>query len=588
MPKRIVITGEGIVSAIGLNLKEIVDSLLHGISGIGEIKYLNSVHKELPVAEVKMSNEQMKTVLGINPNKLISRTALMGMMAVRQALENASVVKNDDGKSKTILVSGTTVGGMDLTEQFYENMDSKEWKECVKQHDCGSSTKTIADFFTVFNDCTTVSTACSSAANAIAFGAELIKSGQADIVVAGGTEALSKFHLNGFNALMILDNNRCKPFDAERAGLNLGEGAAFVVLESEEHAKERDADIHAFLSGYGNACDAYHQTASSSDGEGAFLAMTKALVMANLKPEDVDYVNAHGTGTPNNDASESVALRRVFKENMPNVSSTKGFTGHATSAAGAIETVISILAMREGFVPANLGWNNQMDNGITPSMGIRECELKNVMCNSFGFGGNDTSLILSKIPSVCLHERNNPSGDIRILSKVVIDNEGQLAEIKSYVKPLEARRMGKIMKSSLLSSMKALEEAGIQCPDAIITATSMGCLQNSELLLNQMMEEGETSLKPTYFMQSTHNTIGSNIAIKIGCHGYNITYTHGDDSLEWAMRDAEMLLKSGKCKYVLVGRHDETTPMYRSVMKRLGKENLLDINSIAMILTCGE
>lgn len=588
MARRIVITGEGIVSAIGLNLTETADSLIHGVSGIGEMKYLNSVHKELPVGEVHLSNEQMKTMLGINNGNLISRTVLMGMLAVRQALENADVVTNGDEPSNTILVSGTTVGGMDLTEQFYGNKDSKEWSECLKQHDCGSSTKMIADFFNVFADCTTVSTACSSAANAIALGAELIKSGQADMVVAGGTEALSKFHLNGFNALMILDNSHCKPFDADRAGLNLGEGAAYVVLESEEHAKERGAEIHAFLSGYGNACDAFHQTASSPDGEGAFLAMTKALEMANMKPEDVDYVNAHGTGTLNNDASESVALKRVFKEAMPYVSSTKAFTGHTTSAAGAIETVISVLALQNGFVPANLGWKNRMKDGITPTMGIQKCELRNVMCNSFGFGGNDTSLILSKIPSACLHERNNLSGDIRILSKVVIDNEDKLAEIKCYVKPLEARRMGKIMKSSLLSSMKAIKEAGIQCPDAIITATSMGCLENSELLMNQMMEEGETSLKPTYFMQSTHNTIGSNIAIKTGCHGYNMTYTHGDDSLEWAMRDAQMLLKSGKYKYVLVGMHDETTSLYRSVVKRLGKDNLLDINSIAMILTCGE
>jgi 3-oxoacyl-(acyl-carrier-protein) synthase len=147
--------------------------------------------------------------------------------------------------------------------------------------------------------------------------------------------------------------------------------------------------------------------------------------------------------------------------------------------------------------------------------------------------------------------------------------------------------MGKIMKSSLLSSLKAMEQAGIEKPDAIITATALGCLENSEKLLNQLQEEGEVMLKPTYFMQSTHNTIGSGIAIFTKCHGYNVTYTHGKDSLEWALRDARMLLKSGKAKSVLVGLHDETTPLYRSLMQRVGIDNLLPIHSIAIILTCG-
>ena len=161
-------------------------------------------------------------------------------------------------------------------------------------------------------------------------------------------------------------------------------------------------------------------------------------------------------------------------------------------------------------------------------------------------------------------------------------------EIRDYVKPLEARRMGKIMKSSLLSSLKALNKAGIEKPDAIITGTAMGCLENSEQLLMQLINEGETSLKPTYFMQSTHNTISSNIAIRLGCHGYNVTYTQDDESLEWAMRDAKQLLRSGKYKTVLVGCHDETTPLYRKLMERLGYKNLPSLHSIAIVLSCGK
>lgn len=588
MDKNIVITGEGIISAIGNDKAAVLQSLLDGRSGIVEMKHLQSSHHELPVGEVQLSNDEMKAMLALPVEEQTSRTSLMGMLAVRQALAEAQLPETAPKNRRVVLISGTTVGGMDITEQYYDSFaTSDEHLDCLKKHDCGSSTEEIAAMFGI-SECTTISTACSSAANALILGANLLKTGQADLVIAGGSEALTRFHLNGFNSLMILDHEPCRPFDAQRAGLNLGEGAAFVVMETEASARERGADIHAWLTGYGNACDAFHQTASSDNGEGAYRAMTEALEMAHLQPEDIDYVNAHGTGTPNNDLSESAALKRVFAEKMPLISSTKAFTGHTTSASGSIETVICLLAMQHHFVPANLRWEHQIPDGITPTTGVKDVTLKHVVCNAFGFGGNDSSLILSAVPVAGEESAVAISDDdIRVAAKVEITSEEALSEIRNYVKPLEARRMGKIMKSSLLSSLKAMEQAGIEKPDAIITATALGCLENSELLLNQLQEEGEVMLKPTYFMQSTHNTIGSGIAIFTKCHGYNVTYTHGKDSLEWALRDARMLLKSGKAKNVLVGLHDETTPLYRSLMQRVGIDNLLPIHSIAIILTCG-
>ena len=588
MDKNIVITGEGIISAIGNDKASVLQSLLDGRSGIVEMKHLHSSHHELPVGEVQLSNDEMKAMLALPIEEQTSRTSLMGMLAVRQALAEAQLPETAPKNRRVVLISGTTVGGMDITEQYYDSFaTSDEHLDCLKKHDCGSSTEEIAAMFGI-SECTTISTACSSAANALILGANLLKTGQADLVIAGGSEALTRFHLNGFNSLMILDHEPCRPFDAQRAGLNLGEGAAFVVMETEASARERGADIHAWLTGYGNACDAFHQTASSDNGEGAYRAMTEALEMAHLQPEDIDYVNAHGTGTPNNDLSESAALKRVFAEKMPLISSTKAFTGHTTSASGSIETVICLLAMQHHFVPANLRWEHQIPDGITPTTGVKDVTLKHVVCNAFGFGGNDSSLILSAVPVAGEESAAAISDDdIRVAAKVEITSEEALSEIRNYVKPLEARRMGKIMKSSLLSSLKAMEQAGIEKPDAIITATALGCLENSERLLNQLQEEGEVMLKPTYFMQSTHNTIGSGIAIFTKCHGYNVTYTHGKDSLEWALRDARMLLKSGKAKSVLVGLHDETTPLYRSLMQRVGIDNLLPIHSIAIILTCG-
>lgn len=622
----IAVTGEGIICAIGVDKASVLSSLRQQRTGIGTMRHLRSVHHELPVGEVPLSNAEMSQLLGLESDDLMSRTALMGMLAVRQALEDAGVTKmlSRGETPRMLLISGTTVAGMDITERFFHEIQERDdHLACLKTHNADSNTQQIADYFGCFADYITVSTACSSAANALILGARLLEAGEADVVVAGGTEALSVFHLNGFHSLMILDAAQCRPFDDSRAGLNLGEGAAFLVLESGENALRRGASPHAWINGWGVACDAFHQTASSEDGEGAYLAMMEALRMAGLDPQDIQYVNAHGTGTPNNDLSETAALRRVFGDAIlgnghtsghPLVSSTKSFTGHTTSASGSIEAVICILALQHHFVPANLGWQFPMPAGIMPTMGADNMPLRHVLCNAFGFGGNDSSLVFSREPRTSglpgisgisglsgisgisgfsgLSGLSGISGlSARILSSVKITSEDELLGIREFVSPLEARRMGKLLKSSLLASLRALREAGIEKPDAIITATSLGCWENSEALLRQLDEEGEVMLKPTWFMQSTHNTISSLIAIRTHCHGYNVTYaTEGPDPLRWALHDAEMLLKSGQCKTVLVGFHDESTPLYRSLMARLKKtadSPLSSVTSTAIVL-CSE
>ena len=223
----IAITGEGILCAIGADKASVLGALQRRESGVTTMCHLRSQHHELPVGEVKMSDDEMKSLLGIDSSQEVSRTALMGMLAVRQALEDAGYFSAENGNLsplKIVLISGTTVAGMDVTERHFTEMrTSDDHLSCLDYHSCGDNTRQIAEFFGCFSEYTTVSTACSSAANALILGAEMLKAGEADIVVAGGTEALSVFHLNGFNSLMILDKERCRPFDDRRAGLNLGE-----------------------------------------------------------------------------------------------------------------------------------------------------------------------------------------------------------------------------------------------------------------------------------------------------------------------------------------------------------------------------
>ena len=579
MSNTISVTGLGIICSIGNNADSVLDSLRRGKSGVGPMKYLQSKHSYLPVGEVQLSNDQMKDILGIKYETPMSRTTLMGAIAIRQALEHAGITVEDlDGK-RVALISGTTVGGMDLTENYYEQMKTDDSLLYLpKSNECGKSTEEMAEIIGLKNVQTcTISTACSSALNSIILGSEMLKRDEVDLVIAGGSEALSRFHLNGFNTLMILDKEQCRPFDDTRAGLNLGEGAAFVILE------KNTSHSLAYIAGYGNRCDAFHQTASSENGEGAYLAMKDALEMAGLQPGDIQYVNAHGTGTPNNDITESQSLKRIFGESMPEVSSTKAFTGHTTSASGSIETVICILAMQNNFTPANLGWQNKIEGGIVPTLGNDNIVLENVICNSFGFGGNDSSMVISKSAPISIEEKA-PEYSCKIVAEDVVTDIEVLKELKEFVSPMESRRMGKLMKAAHLTSLRALKKAGIECPDAIITATSRGMLEISLQFLDDITAFGEELLKPTLFMQSTHNTLSSAIAIRTKCHGYNTTYSHGDESFEWAMRDAVRLIQTGKVNSVLVGSFDESTPSFSMIAERSGEQAPQEIFAKAIVL----
>lgn len=398
MNKGVAITGMGIISAIGNNVAENYKSLLSAKKGISRVSKIKTVHvDEIMVGEIAFTNTELEAILGLTADNNYSRTALLGAVAAKEAIENAEIT--DINKYRTGLVSSTSVGGMDMTERyFYEYLENEGPQKYIEGHHAGDSTQKIAEQLGIKNNLvTTISTACSSAANAIMLGARLIKSGDLDRVIVGGSDCLSKFTINGFKTLMILSDTYSTPFDENRKGLNLGEAAAFLVLESDAIVAAENKNVLAYIKGYGNANDAYHQTASSDNGDGATLAMEKALNIAGLKPSDIDYINAHGTATGNNDLSEGRAIIRVFNDKVPDFSSTKAFTGHTLAAAGAIEAVYSILALQNNIIFPNLNFKTQMKEfSITPQLEIKNKELHTVLSNSLGFGGNCSTVIFSK------------------------------------------------------------------------------------------------------------------------------------------------------------------------------------------------
>ena len=397
MKSPIYITGIGVISAIGDNVTQTLDHLVKSQTGVDEIRILPTQLKgTLPLAEVKYTKAELSKISGLEPWQ--TRTAQLSMIAAREAKKSCKI---DYTKYRCGFISANTVGGMDRTEDFFKefiNDNTKGDLHDVINHDSGDATEIVADQLGLNDYVTTISTACSSSANTIMFGARLIHNDIVDVVIAGGTDALSRFTLNGFKSLMILDEKPCTPFDENRKGLNLGEGAGYVVLVSEKVLKTEVLTPLALLSGYANANDVYHQTASSPEGNGNYNAMKGALDMAGLEASEISYVNVHGTGTPNNDLSEGVAMMRIFGDLTPVFSSTKAYTGHTLAASGGIEAVLSVLAIKHGLIFPNLRFTTQMkEHNFSPQTSLLEgAKINHVLSNSFGFGGNCSTVIFSR------------------------------------------------------------------------------------------------------------------------------------------------------------------------------------------------
>ena len=375
MQNKVVVTGLGLISALGNNVNDCVAAFEKHQSGVAKIKRLKTNHVELSVAEIKSTNAELAAIAGLSEE--LSRSILLSYIATKEAI--ATLPANFSADFRTAYISANI--------------------ELIRHHDCGKITDFVAKEIGIKGMVTTISTACSSSANAIALGTRMIKQNLLDIAIVGGVDALTKFTLNGFNTLQILDTEQCRPLDESRVGLNLGEGAAYLVLMSENIAKQLNQEIFCNVVGYHNANDSFHQTALSDDAKGPTLAMQGALKKSGLKANDIDYINMHGTGTRNNDNAEGLAIQSIFKDKIPKLSSTKSFTGHTLGASGAVEAVFSALAIKHGIVFPNYSFEQPMENlNIIPERTFQKNqEIKHVMSNSFGFGGNCSSLIFSKV-----------------------------------------------------------------------------------------------------------------------------------------------------------------------------------------------
>lgn len=392
---RIVVTGMGVISAIGNTVAENRVSLTAGKCGMSRLEMFPSKFANLlPVGEIKISTGALQEKLdAYEPG--VTRTTLLALHAVKEALADSQLTNEQFSSFDTALIGANTVGGMCLTDEMYEDSkkDSKG-SAFIASYDYCSVNMYLQKRYSMNGPVNTINTACSSSANAIMYGARLIRSGRVSRAIVGGVDSLAKFTLNGFNALHILSPDICTPFDEGRKGLNLGEGAAFLVLEKEADAAGKK--IYASLSGYANANDAFHASSLSDEGDGPYKVMKDALASAKLEPAQIDFINAHGTGTENNDKVESIAMQRLFGK-VPPFASTKANIGHTLGAAGAIEALYCILNLSEQELYAGINFKESIPaTGLRPVQSYTKTALTHIMSNSFGFGGNCSSLIFSK------------------------------------------------------------------------------------------------------------------------------------------------------------------------------------------------
>lgn len=409
MNRRVVITGMGAITPIGNDVDTFWNNSKSGKLGIDFIKSIDIETSEVKIAgELKDFNAE--TFLGKKEVKRLDKFAQYAIVAAEEAVKNSGLNLDSIDKERFGVFVGSGIGGFTTEENSFKSLFDKGPKRVsplfIPMAIINLAAGNIAIRFNAKGMCTSVVTACATGTNNIGDAFRSIKHGYSDVILAGGTEApITSMAIAGFNNMKALnssnDPSRASiPFDKERSGFVMGEGAGILVIESLEHAEARGANILAEIVGYGSTCDAYHITSPDPEGNGARRSMEDAIREAGIDKKQVSYINAHGTSTPYNDKFETIAIKNVFGEHAYKIpiSSTKSMTGHLLGAAGAVESIVCIKALQEGFVPPTIGYkvcDEELDLDYVPNVG-REVEVEYALTNSLGFGGHNASLLFKK------------------------------------------------------------------------------------------------------------------------------------------------------------------------------------------------
>ena len=566
--QRVFISGMGIISAMGIGVDATLKALQRAATGIRPLTLFPCPFETpLPVGEV---GDLPRVAVGL------PRTHQLALAAVQEAMQDAETVPD-------MVIMGVTTGGMLSTER-----DLKQGRRIPRfspYHAAGSVAGVLAEECGCRGPVMTVSTACSSGAVAIKLALEVLRQGGARTVLVGGADSLCRLTYYGFNSLQIVDRHGARPMDRDRQGMNVGEGAAMLLLTAAHQPPPRAV---AEVLGGGLSCDAHHPAAPHPEGRGAYDAMAAALSDAGLPPLSIDYVNLHGTGTKENDLSEAVALRRIFKENLPPVSSVKGCFGHSLAASGVIEAVVAALCIREGFLPANVGWRHRDEAiGFCPLEAPRSQAVGKVLSNSFGFGGNNAVLVLGDAAPLSTAPSASDWRTLQVRSYACLTGAGGTAatlerffrgasckgtlaadRLTEGLPPRSVRRMKRLPRIALGLAARTLRRIeGVGPISDVYFGTAWGALSETHDFLDKLYATQEFFTSPIDFVGSVHNAPAGQIAMREGARGANVTMTGGDASFEQALTAARFLAAGGR-QSVLVGGADEMHPIFSALFDR--------------------
>lgn len=409
MENRVVITGMGAVTPIGNNVNDFWNNCKNGVNGVDFIKAFDTTEFEVKIA-AEVKDFTTDGVIDKKEARRMDRFSQFALVASDEAIKDADLDLEKVDRDRLGVIIGSGIGGYNTMETEFFKLFEKGPKRVsplyIPMAISNIAAGNVAIKYGAQGICTSVVTACASGTNSIGEAYRNIKHGYSDIIIAGGTEApITKSGVSGFTNMKALnslnDVNRASiPFDKDRSGFVIGEGAGILIIESLEHAQKRGAKIYGEIVGYGSNCDAYHITSPAPNGEGAKKAMKLAIDEAGIKPEDIGYINAHGTSTPYNDRFETLAIKNLFGEKAYDVavSSTKSMTGHLLGAAGAVEAIVCLKTIEEGFIPPTIGYkekDEECDLDYVPNVG-KEKNVEYTLSNSLGFGGHNATLVIKK------------------------------------------------------------------------------------------------------------------------------------------------------------------------------------------------
>ncbi len=547
----------GIISSLGKGISKTGEALQKSLTGIRPLT-LFPIASNLPLPAGEAA--------GPLENGSVPRTHQLARLAADQAMAELK-------EAPDAVVMGVTTGGMLTTEVLLK--EKARDPELFGLHATGSVAEDIARRYRCTGPALTVSTACSSGAAAIKIALEMLRSGRVKRVLAGGADSLCRLTYYGFNSLQLVDPGGARPFDLNRHGMSVAEGAAMLLLV----ANDPDHAVAEIL-GAGLSCDAYHPATPHPRGQGARAAMQAAIEDAGISVADIDYINLHGTGTRDNDISEARAINTLFDRQKPLMSSVKGAFGHSLAAAGAIEAVVSAISISNSLVPATVGCRRPDPAlKLVPVMQPSQRPIETVLSNSFGFGGNNAAIVLGACGQPRPERIPAHSQPMAILGSACVTGTGRtdrtmravanseacagmldLQEISANLSAGRVRRLKRFPRLALSLAIAAHENSGADdTPAAVFLGTGWGALSETSDFLNRLFETDEQFPSPTDFVGSVHNAAAGQIAMQFQATGANITMTGGDYSFEQALMAADLVSGNIRNDFLVIGA-DESHP----------------------------